>query len=1512
MTGPNPHDEAQPLPPEGGSTPPPERPQKGLRLRARWRLVRASARTLLWVVVGLVVVAAFFLRTSPGHHLLLGWGVDQLRSRVAGTVEIAEVRSADLLSGARLVGVRLATPDGATFVEADSVEASYSWRGLLGGGLAFDGVRIWNPRVVLERDSAGIDTLDRWLHGDRPPPADGGGGGIVLVLRSAQIVGGSFALRLPASPEEDGVFRTTRGADGVVRRALDLTELDARIPRLELGGAAGLRVDIDEAGAELALLERPFPIEGVRGTVQVVGGQVDADLSALRAPGIEGRGRVRVDRGDTLGMVTEIEAVLARADLAEWQWLADALPDMAGALTLAGRIGPEGQRWALTGVDATWEGGEVRGGGTVHLAAGPLRLDDVDLEVEGVPVTALDPFLADPLGVAGDVTGRLRLDGPLTDLRVEGELALRTGRITQAVARFDGGILRRAGDVAFRAFRVDADPLEWGVVGEVVRSVPFEGPGRATVELNGSLGEGLSFTGDLGHTPPDVAATHLLVSGSVFLPADDRLRMDIQGHLSPLSLDALLHGNDSLDLPLGGTLTGLVRARGVVDDLEIRAGLTAAEGRLDLTGRVDLQDPASGYRIDATLTDFLVSAFAATLPTPTEVTGRLHLEGSGFEVETAAALASLEVSEGMVNGVRIDSARAALRLAERTLLVDSVQASVAGIALVGGGTLAAEPAAPAGVLRLDFAADDLTGIRAIFRGDTVLTSEGLTPLDRDVLTLAGIDPDTLPPAAEVVAEGRLRGEVVLEGALTDFSLRGWGEADDVAYGRTTVGSARVEMSATGLPSLTGGLHAEVAVGPTVFAGRTFTSGTAALDFTHPAGRAEIELQRDSTEDYRLAGRFELDSLGGTVDVEEASIRLDSLRYRTRHPSRIRWTDSVLAIDSLTLEGVGADPVRIRAAGVLPRRGEADFHVDLRDLDVQRLTRVIQREDLEWSGRVDFTGRVQGTADRPIASGDLSARDLSVRNVSIDRLEGKLDHAGREVAVDLDVRDGGRRVLRVEGDWPFAFTLDGSTPDVSDHPVALTVTADSLPAALVLALLEDLEDTRGTISGRLAVGGTARSLEPRGVLELNGGAWTVGALGVRQQQVEAVFDVQADRIVEVEARGRSGGTVEVRGRVTLDSLTSPGLDLDIALSSFNAVDRRDIAGAVSGALELQGRYGQPRILGTLQVERGDLFLDEFARNVGVVDLSDPRFFTFIGEELLTSRPLLAETRNPFMDNLLVNIDLAVERNAWIRSDQLDVEMRGELIVTYDRRSRDVVMIGELEAVRGQYQFLGQNFEVQGGTVEFIGIPGINPDMNIQALARVRRRQGEPLDITAQVGGTLIEPRVELTTPDAAVSESDILSYIAVGQPASALTTDVSAAAGGFVGGFVGGSLTSSLTALAQGSSWIDFLSISQAFDASTVGAGAQGIGQSFAGTQVELGRYFGGDYFAALIIRPLASAGGTGSVLGGARIEWQASPQYFLEVFAEDRFLRTGAFGFREFDIESRLIFGFSLFREWGY
>lgn len=1491
-----------------------EGPVETLRLKARWRLARGSIRVLLWATALLLATGVFLLETALGNRAVLGWGVGQLGARVAGSVEVDDVRSANLLRGARLVGVRLSTSEGEPFVEADSLELSYSLLGLLRGALAFEDVHIWRPRVVLDRDSTGAGSLARWIRGGVADPSEAGeGGGFALRVDGLDIVDGALSLRLPADLDPEGLFRATVAADGSTQRAIDLRDLDAQFGRLELSPEVGVQADIQRGSAEVDVLKERFHLDGLRGDVSVLDGRLQADLMSVSAPGLDGSGTIVADWSGGEGVFVDIDATLPQADLKEWRWVSPVLPAAEGSLDLRAALEPGRQSWTGSSMDLGWEGGgRVRGRGTI-LRAGGVRFEGVDLALADMPVTALDPYLAEPIEPVGALDGQIVLSGAPTSLQVEGDLTLERPDGPPVLAVFEGGVGRAGNEVAFRGFRATLDPVDYGLVGRLVPGFRLTGEGRAVLSGTGSLRQGLAFTANVNHSAPAVGSSNVLVSGNVFITPDDEIRVDVQGDLAPLSLDAV--ARDFGDLPIGGAFTGPVRARGLLRDLEVTAQLQTPEGAVGIEGRLDLRDPGSRYSIQATVEDFLASDLVASLPSPTVVTGRLEVDGSGLDPATLDAETRVEVDRARVQGVGVDSLRAFARVVGGQLRLDSLVADVAGFTVEGSGTLAADSTGPAGEMLLAFSAPDLTGIRAITRGDTVLTGDDLTPLDRDVLLLRGVDPDTLPTAIEVRAEGRVEGEVRLAGGLSDFDAVGWVEGEQLRYGPSSVEGGRVDFEVAGLPGLAGALHADVVVDSTHFAARDFSGGTASIDFERPLGRAVLELARDSSEEYRMQGRFELDSLGGAVDVDELTVRLDSLVYRSAYPTRMVWTDSVFSVDSLQIVGAGSDPVRIRAEGTLPRRGAADFDLDITGLSLARLARVAQREDLDVQGTVDFVGSVRGTARSPRVEGDVSVRGLEARQLSLERLEGTLAYADLDVDVGLDAWARGRRVLRVEGQWPASFHLDGSEEDVSDREVDLEIRADSLPATLVLSLLEDLEDTRGAVFGTLDVGGTPSALEPRGQLRLERGEWTVGALGVRQEQVEATFDLVGDRQVAVVASGRSGGSVDVTGTIQLDTLTNPALDLDIVLSSFNAVDRRDISGAVSGDLELLGRYGQPVIQGALQVERGDLFLDEFARNVGVIDLSDPRFFTYIDDaDLLASRPLLAETRNPFLDNLLVNIELGVQRNTWLRSTQLNVEMRGDLFVTYDRRRRDVVMIGDLQAVRGQYQFGNQSFEVEGGAIEFLGIPGINPNLNVQASTEVRRRQDEPLTIDAQVGGTLIEPRVELSTGDAAVSETDIFSYLTVGQPASALTAD-QAIGNAFDGvtRYLGGTLTSSLSSLAQGAGWLDYFAISQAFDPTAVDANTQaGFGSTFAGTQVEVGRYFGGDYFGALMFRPLVAAGGTGSLLGGARIEWQASEQYQLELFAEDQFLRNQTFGVRDFRGDFSLIFGFLLFREWGY
>ena len=282
---------------------------------------------------------------------------------------------------------------------------------------------------------------------------------------------------------------------------------------------------------------------------------------------------------------------------------------------------------------------------------------------------------------------------------------------------------------------------------------------------------------------------------------------------------------------------------------------------------------------------------------------------------------------------------------------------------------------------------------------------------------------------------------------------------------------------------------------------------------------------------------------------------------------------------------------------------------------------------------------------------------------------------------------------------------------------------------------------------------------------------------------------------------------------------------------------------------------------------------------------------------------------------MEVDLSVPRDTWMRSEEMSIEMGGDLFVRYDRIQRDIVLVGELEALRGSYSVLGRTFDVTGGTVGFAGIPGVNPVLDIQAMSRIRRRFVEALEVNATVEGTLTLPRVTLATEEAGVAESDLISYLIFGRSSSELATgqqsflagaagSVAGAATGAITTLVSGAVASQLgAALSQGIG-VDYLSITQ--------AGNVGFASGITNSQIEIGQYVGQDAFIVLVFRPLQARQSGGSPFGGARLEWALNDDYTVEGFFEDRFLRSGSIGLSGLGIAPSQILGVFIFREWGY
>ena len=385
---------------------------------------------------------------------------------------------------------------------------------------------------------------------------------------------------------------------------------------------------------------------------------------------------------------------------------------------------------------------------------------------------------------------------------------------------------------------------------------------------------------------------------------------------------------------------------------------------------------------------------------------------------------------------------------------------------------------------------------------------------------------------------------------------------------------------------------------------------------------------------------------------------------------------------------------------------------------------------------------------------------------------------------------------------------------------------------------------------------------------------------------------------------------------LSEFANPGFDLRFGLAGFHAVDRRDVTAAIGGELTLGGSFREPLIGGVANFEQGELFLEEFAREATAVDLSNPLLLDVVDTTVVVVGASAELARSPFLDNLRVDVALSLEQDFWIRSldnaQGMDIELAGELDLSFDRPRREFRLAGSLEAVRGSYAQFGRIFDVETGTLDFVGTPGIDPSLSIQAVHRFRREVGEPLSVLANVGGTLQAPEVMLSSDaQPPIPESDLISYMLFGRPSYALASgEVSVVEGAAVG--VGSAVlnlgVSQFGTTFSRSLGVDYLSVSQARQAGSLAA----VGL-FSDTQIEMGRYIGENVFLAVTLRPLTGGDAARRIqLPSARLEWRFREDWSTESFIEDRLARQGRSAFGELDNDVRRVFGISLFRDWGY
>ena len=1364
-----------------------------------------------------VLIGAFLLRTTAGARLVL--------TRVApAEVELGGI-DGSLWGPLVLEDVRY---DGAA-AEARVARLRADWRPL----------QLLLHRVVditaLDLDTAAVTLREAASSGEQPGDA-AGRPSLPVAVRLAGVRGRTLRIVTAAG---DTVRAGLVGLDGSARQdtfdidTLRLRDLDVRGTRyqLEAGGrlVSGARSERDSTGLDVAWSGRLADgtvLDG-RGTVRGRGETLAIDHRLSRP--IAARTEATIRRPwtpDSLrwAMTTRVPR-FALTDV--WDSLAGELEITAeatgGLASVTGRIEARGVYpdlgeavLELTGayrgdtltVDTlrarrTDGPGALRGAGRVVLSDAVPSGGGPSADVELAWST-----LAWPLDSAAITSpdGSLRVTGRLDDFRAAGTVALRQpdrplgrwtvrtaggyvdGRLTvdELVARSRSGVtLSATADVALAdgaegTAQLRWSDLAWPIGGDTVRIASPEG----RLQLDGSVEE-LAVTADASIAGPAVPL------------AMTRVRLDIRGQGGPESVRARIDATGRA----GDRAVLALRARGsyataggilAVDTLAAR--LPGRDGRLDLAGTADLDDPMrrldvrarwnglawpldSAYyrsdegRLDVRSADARITADAdfqlggATLPA-----GQWRVAGQGdadrFVVDSIRG--RLLDGEILATGVvRPDSGAWDLEVTGDSLAPDRWRPAwdgrlgfglrTRGVFADDGPRFQVTVDTVRGVLReravAGYAALEGTGGRV--RVDTVRLRVGESELgaagaigDTVAMTwrvlaeeLAAVVPGAV---GRLAAEGRVTGtrdtpSVEMEAHGRGITFAGW-SADTVSARIEVPGGGRSRSSAT---VRVGGIGGPSAVLDSITIAAEGVLGDHVLTLTAGAPRDVLEIR----------------AAGGLTDGWWAG-ELDRLRLRSEAAGEWRLREPVAlavgpdsgSVDDLCWVGSGElcagaawgpGGVRWQATGerlptqlfrpVLPQAVTPRGELALE-------TRGRTAPGLVPTGRLRLTSEA-GQVDYLPAGGQLVSQPYD--SVVVD---AESDSTGLEARAALWLGATGRLTA--------VASLPGTTP-LADREITGRLDLHLEDDGTVSRYLPALAESRGTADARIRVSGPVRAPDVEGQVELSAVSARLAAAGVHLTDGRLDARSTPDGHWEIE-----GGVLSDSSRLALTGSARPpsaggswGVELRMDGTDVPVWDTPELWIVASPDLSVRASPDSIAVDGRVAVPRARISIRELEGNVDV----SPDVVIVDAEEDVPPDSMVTPTA------VRGEVLLILGERVMLDALGLDGRLDGRLTVAA-LPGRPPVASGELIIHDGRYRIYRQTFQIDQGRLLYANTPIPNPALDL----RITRSRGE---VTAgmEITGRARDPRVELFS-EPALDDEQILAYLLVGRPLRGLNQE----------------------------------------------------------------------------------------------------------------------------------------------
>ena len=1271
-----------------------------IRAKSLLKILGAVLGSLVVIgVTGVFVVS----NTDWGRAKLQARVLSALEGSANGIVSMGRLEG-NLLTGVRLHELSIADSSGAPFVTVREVRARY---GLVSTALnrriELENVLLDHPVIVLEQNADEVWNYERIFPSDTTAARDTTRlqFGDWLVLRDARIIEGSLTVRMPWEPESgltvaesdsarryalsgdsrEVVERTANGLQKVQR----FEQIDALFPLMRIAHPdhATRRFEVD------SLRMRALAFAPPAADVQQLSGAFEVDPDSVWFSGLDVRlpasaatlsGRYTIANGDLA-----LSANAEPAAFADVRFLYPPLPEEGSAQMQLAVLWANGQqRYDVR--DLAVSTGDARVEGNIGITLGDtLLLHETDVTFSDV-TTALIEQLVPGVDVpaSGRLSGSLAVQGSPMAMHVDGDVVFvdeLSGRSRLVAA---GEIGSDSGVVIARNLQISVSPMQVALARNVAPDFPLGGVLTGRVTLDGSTASRMNMRGiDVTHSGGQ-ARSRFTGSGGVRLADVTVLDLDLMAR--PMSL--LTVGEFAPEAGLRGSVSGPIRVRGPLNDLAINSTLRTSDGgTISALGNVDLESEEKGYALRLATILFNANELLETAPV-TSLSAEASAVGRGFDPATMRAELFANVSTSTLDTVALDSARARVRIADGMAMIDTLMFRAPGTTIDAVGTFGLAETAT-GSLRYSAAVDSLhklarylpidtsiveprPAIRArqlaAARADSARTAQRLM-----VARAAGVEPPAEPvEVADVPGvprdslAGALRANGTLSGGLGGFDARGDADAEGLLVLGNSVRQARAQYEWLGALTDSASLSGMLSADTVSAAGFALDSVSVKATYRNPGGTAEVAVYQDSDRDYRIAADYALFADSSELLLNRMQMRFDSTQWVSTRASRVRWGQPGVAIDSIDLRS--AEDGRIFVDGLLPTEGAANLDVVVRQFQLGDLLGLLQ-SDVEGRGLLSINTSLTGTTAAPVITGTAQIDDAMYAGAIVPNVRSRFDYADRELTARADATYFDRDIAVVTGTVPINLALEADTASrILDGPAVIDLELDSLPLDLASRFTDVVSQIEGYTTGEAALRGTLKEPELTGQLMVALGRGRLNPLGVTFQDLTGAIRMVGDSIIVDSLTARSGGSIALSGSLGIETLSEPSFNLRLVADNARVLDNELGRANADAEILMEGPFNNVLVDGRARIREGLFYIPEKSRTQAI-DASDPAVFAVADASVYADEDIVASS-SKLVDNLRMNLRLAVDRNTWVRSKEANVEIYSEndLRINIDRRTR----------------------------------------------------------------------------------------------------------------------------------------------------------------------------------------------------------------------------------------------------